>query len=528
MEETWICPGCLNEIGREGGKCPVCGFDRDAFAGAEDALPLYTVLGDRYMIGAVIGRGGFGITYAARDRKLGRRAAVKELFIRGITRRGEDGFSVQAEEGREEALPALREAFLEEARTLSRTEEEGAVRVLDCLQDKGSSFLVMEYLEGVSLQEKIEREGPMKEEEALRCMRVLAGAMKGLHRKGILHLDISPENVMLTRDGGVRLIDFGLSRNLYAQILGTMYSFKPGYAPPEQYVRGARLLPCADIYALGAVCFFALTGRRPDSPGREGPEISEKTRRLLKRAMEARPEDRYQTMEEMMEDMNKKPDRKKILWAALAAAFILAAAGLWYLRGAGSRDAFLEKEEIPAREEPADAPAEEEKPEAEAPGDQPPAMQEGDLMPGISGLFNISRAPEGDLLFSVSRDPSLTEPEIIVWERVWDETQEFYVEDCTADLDGYRIYPLWENGDLADCLTLEKETGRILVRKMDPEDPCQIFRLVYAGGDRMRILTGGGRVLTAGPEAVNGTGVLAGTGEEETDGKGEWMLEFPR
>jgi hypothetical protein len=304
-----------------------------------------------------------------------------------------------------------------------------------------------------------------------------------------------------------------------------MYSFKPGYAPPEQYVRGARLLPCADIYSLGAVCFFALTGRRPDSPGREGPAISEKTRRLLKRAMEARPEDRYQTMEEMMEDMNTRPDRKKILWAALAAAFILAAAGLWYLRGAGSRDAFLEKEEIPVQE----GPAEEEKPEADPPGDQPPAMEEGDLMPGISGLFNISCAPEGDLLFSVSRDPALTEPEIIVWERVWDETQEFYVEDCTSDLSGYRIYPLWENAGLALCLTLEKETGRVLVREKDPEDPCQIFSLVYAGGDTMRILASDGRALSAGTGAGNGTGVLAcSDGEEAFSDGGDWMLEFPR
>ena len=524
MKDSWICPGCLNEIGREDGACPVCGFEKDAYEGPEDALPLYTVMGDRYLIGAVIGRGGFGITYAARDRKLGRRVALKELFIRGITRRGEDGFSVLAQEGREEALPALQEAFLEEARTLSRTEEEGAVRILDCFRDRGTIFLVMEYLEGVTLQEKIEREGPMKEEEALRCIRILAGALKSLHRKGILHLDISPENVMLTRDGGVRLIDFGLSRNLYAQILGTMYSFKPGYAPPEQYVRGARLLPCADIYALGAVCFFALTGRRPDSPGREGPEISEKTRRLLKRAMEARPEDRYQTMEEMMEDMNKKPEKKKSLRALLAAALILAAAGLWYMAGAGSGDAFLEKEGGPDPEETAEVPEEE-----AAEPDQPTAMQEGDLMPGISGIFNICCAPEGDLLFSVSQDPSLTEPEIIVWERVWDETQEFYVEDCTGDLDGYRIYPLWENGGLALCLTLEKETGRILVRKKDPGDPCQIFRLVYAGGDRMKILSCDGRVLSPGPEAGNGTGVLAREeGGEDADGKGGWMLEFPR
>ncbi len=527
MKETWICPGCLNEIGTEGGRCPVCGFDAGTCQRPEDALPLYTLAGDRYLIGAVIGRGGFGITYAAMDRKLRRRVALKELFIRGVTRRGPGG-EVLAEEGSEEALPALQEAFLEEARTLSRTEAEGAVRVLDCFRERGTACLVMEYLEGVTLQERIEREGPMKEEEALSCVRVLAEALGSLHRKGILHLDISPENIMLTGDGGVRLIDFGLSRNLYAQILGTMYSFKPGYAPPEQYVRGARLLPCADVYALGAVCHFALTGRRPDCPGEEETEISERTRRLLDRAMEPRPEDRYQTMEEMMEDMNKKTDRKKILLAALAAVLILAAAAIWYLQGAGGRDAFLEREESPAQEAAEEAGGEPEKTQAEAPEGQPPALREGDLMPGISGLFNISCAPEGDLLFSVSRDPALTEPEIIVWERVWDETQEFYVEDCTEDLGGYRLYPLLENGDFASCLTLERETGRILVRKMDPEDPCQIFRLVYAGGDRMQIRTGDGRVLTAGPEAGNGTGVLAREEGEDAGGQKEWMLEFPR
>lgn len=522
MEETWICPGCLNEVGTEEGICPVCGFDKNACSRPEDALPLYTLAGDRYLIGAVIGRGGFGITYAAMDHKLKRKVAIKELFIRGITRRGPDGFGVLAEEGREEAFFSLQEAFLEEARILSGTEEEGAVRVLDCFQERGTSFLVMEYLEGETLQERIEKEGPMKEKEALSCIRILAGTLKNLHRKGILHLDISPENIMLTRDRGVRLIDFGLSRNLYAQVLGTMYSFKPGYAPPEQYVRGARLLPCADVYALGAVCLFALTGRRPDRPGPEEPEMSERTRHLLKKAMEPRPEDRYQTMEEMMEDMNKKHERKKIIWTALAAAIILGASGLWYVRGAGSRDAFLEKEEA-VLEETEDGPEK----ETESGQEQPPAMQEGDLMPGISGLFNISCVTEGNLLFSVSQDPGLAEPEIIVWERVWDETQEFYVEDCTEDLGGYRIYPLWENGDFAVCLTLEKETGRILVREKDPEDPCQIFRLVYAGGDRMKIQGADGRILSAGTGAGNGTGVLAcPEGEEGTEG--EWMLEFPR
>lgn len=529
MKETWICPGCLKEIGTEGRICPVCGFDQDACSRPEEALPLYALAGDRYLVGAVIGRGGFGIIYAALDRKLSRRVALKELYIRKVTKRGKDGLSIHPEEGREEAFLRLQDAFLEEARVLTGIEEEGAVRVLDCFRERGTSFLVMEFLEGETLQERISREGPMKEKEALSYIRVLAGALRGLHRKGILHLDISPENIMLTRDGRVRLIDFGLSRNLYAQILGTLYSFKPGYAPPEQYVRGARLLPSADIYALGAVYFFALTGRSPEEGRQEGSAASKNSMRLLERALEPRPEDRYQTMEEMMEDMNKKPYRRKILFSALAALLILAAAGIWYMTGSGSRDAFLEKEAGAVQEETADMPAEEMEPESEPLQDQPPAMQVGDLMPGITGIFNICCAPEGDLLFSVSQDPRLTEPEIIVWERVWDETQEFYVEDCTSDLSGYRIYPLWENAGLALCLTLEKETGRVLVREKDPEDPCQIFSLVYAGGDTMRILASDGRALSAGTGAGNGTGVLAcSDGEEAFSDGGDWMLEFPR
>ena len=529
MEETWICPGCLKEIAGPKGPCPVCGFDAAAYLPEEEALPLYSLAGGRYRVGAVIGRGGFGITYAAMDLKLQKRVALKELYIRGVTGREPGGGAVPVP-GKEAELFRLREAFLEEARLLSSLDREGAVRVLDCFENAGTSCLVMEYLTGETLQERIAREGPLQEKAALQGIRTLAAALQGLHRKGILHLDVSPENIMLTREGRTVLIDFGLSRNMYAQILGTTYALKPGYAPPEQYVKGQRLLPSADIYSLGAVLYFALTGERPGAgpPGvlPEGVRAHAGTKRILARAMAADAADRYQTMEEMMEDMDKKPV-KKTLWTLLAEAGILAGAAAWYLGGSGDREVFLEKEEAP-EEATAEAPAEETA-EAEA---QPPAMEEGDLMPGISGLFNICCSGDEDLVLSVSQDPALTEPELIVWERVWDETQEFYVEDVTADMGGYRIYPMAGGGDLTSCLTLEKETGRILVKKKDPADKSQIFRLVYAGGDQMLIQAADEGVLGAlgeGGAAANGSLVLAGPYEDlEDPALAEWTLEFPR
>lgn len=530
MEETWICPGCLKEIAGKKGICPACGFDSLSYSPPEDALPLYTLAGDRYLVGAVIGRGGFGITYAALDRKLRRRVALKELYIRGITVRSPGGAEIWPAPGKEEALERLREAFLEEARVLSLLNMEGAVRILDCFGSMGTSCLVMEYLTGETLQERISRDGPMEEKRVLRGVKILAEALQGLHRKGILHLDISPENIMLTEDGRVLLIDFGLSRNLYAQILETTYALKPGYAPPEQYVKGERLLPSADIYGLGAVCYFALTGRRPGSDAAEsfppGSRVSGKTVKLLRRAMAGAAADRYQTVEEMMEEMNKKPVKKNV-WILLAAAGILAGAAVWYLGDPGSRDAFLEKEER-AGEEPAEGSGEVTAENEE----QPDAMEEGDVMPGISGLFNISCVSDTDLLLSVSQDPSLAEPEIIIWERVWDETQEFYVENAADDAGGSRIYPMADNEDLSLCLTLEEETGRILVRKKDPEDPLQIFRLIYAGGDRMLIQAADEGVLgvrPGGKAAENGSIVLVRPYEDLKDpALEEWMLEFPR
>ena len=529
MEEIWICPGCLKEIAGAEGICPVCGFDSLSYRPPEDALPLYTLSGGRYLTGAVIGRGGFGITYAAMDRKLHRRVALKELFIRGITVRSPGGEEVEPVPGKEEELLLLREAFLGEARMLSSLNEEGAVRILDCFGSMGTSCLVMEYLTGETLQERICREGPMEEKKALRGMKTLAGALRSLHRKGILHLDISPENIMLTGEGRILLIDFGLSRNMYAQILGTAYALKPGYAPPEQYVKGERLLPSADIYSLGAVYYFVLTGKRPgpetpyDIPAESG--ISGKTEKLLRRAMAREAADRYQTMEEMMEEMEEKPVKKKI-WTLLAAAGILAGAAAWYLGGFGSRDVFLEKEETAGEAET------EEKEDAAETEEQPPAMEEGDVMPGVSGLFNISCLSDSDMLLSVSQDPSLKEPEIIVWERVWDETQEFYIEDASAETGGIRIYPMADNRDLTLCLTMEKKTGRILVRKKDPEDPLQIFRLIYAGGDRMLIQTADEGVLGIGTEddrPENGAIVLARPYEALKDrALEEWKLEFPR
>ncbi|MBQ1311853.1 MAG: serine/threonine protein kinase [Blautia sp.] len=271
-----------------------------------------TVLKGRYEILKVLGYGGFGITYLARDRHLSALVALKELYIREICSRSESGEILVAEENRECFLEN-KEHFLSEARVLAMLNEAGepgVVALKDHFEDHRTACIVMEYLKGVTLRDWVLRKHPGPE-ECLEVMEKVGETASHLHCYGILHKDISPENVMLLPEEQVKLMDFGsASANSFPE--NHVLSFKKGYAPPEQYGRGGRIGPWTDVYCVAATACFCLTGKRPPQilagkdrewlkkvlgriPGSRG------LRKLLKEAMEPATAERIQSMEELVQ-----------------------------------------------------------------------------------------------------------------------------------------------------------------------------------------------------------------------------------
>ena len=215
-------------------------------------LPAGSILHHRYRIDAVIGQGGFGITYKASDERLQRLVCIKELFLSGHCTRGQGNtVQVQGLQGRD--FGHFVQRFMEEAGALARFRHPGIVQVLDVFQENETAYCIMEYIDGETLKAKVQREGPVPLAEALPLMQRLLDAVAEVHAAGLLHRDIKPDNIMLRPDGLPVLIDFGSAREYSdSQTISQTAILSPRYAPLELYSESARRGPYTDIYALGA------------------------------------------------------------------------------------------------------------------------------------------------------------------------------------------------------------------------------------------------------------------------------------
>lgn len=303
----------------------------------EHQLPVNTVLHGRYLIGRVLGEGGFGITYEAEDLKLGCRVAIKEFFVSGQTTRTET-LTVMPNANTKEFFKKGISRFLDEARVLAQfSDEPNIVHVQDYFEENGTGYIIMEFLDGQGLGRLLKKEGPMPFE---RVMELLEPAMKALdhvHKKGLIHRDISPENLMLLESGTVKVLDFGTARNISLtgeKSLTVM--LKHGYAPEEQYRRNGEQGPWTDVYGMSATVYKLLTGQTPPPatdrmvsdnlvpPSKLGATITPKQEQALLRGLAVNAKDRIRSMEELAQCLNGsrklKPRRKKPKKAVIAAA----------------------------------------------------------------------------------------------------------------------------------------------------------------------------------------------------------------
>lgn len=260
------CPSCFAAELADG-RCPVCHFDRETYKPSAQALPLYTVLREQYVLGRVLGLGGFGITYLGWDRNLNLKVAIKEYFpsqwvYRDAGTRSVTAVSHEVVEYFQSGLAK----FLEEARTLARFQEHpGIVSVVNYFPAFQTGYLVMSYVQGITLKEYLENQGgKIPADVAVKVLLPVIDALAEVHDAGILHRDISPDNIYITDSGQVKLLDFGAARMASGdgtQNLSVIY--KPGFAPPEQYMSQGRQGPWTDVYALGATLYRAISGHVP-------------------------------------------------------------------------------------------------------------------------------------------------------------------------------------------------------------------------------------------------------------------------
>ncbi len=260
------CPNCFCETNSV--VCPKCGYDQKALPVFGDTvIPPFTILKGRYLIGRVLGRGGFGITYIARDMSVGRNVAIKEYMPENYAQRNNTLRVSPSTDDHKNAFEHCKKNFKAEGHILYALRENSfVVDIYDGFSENNTEYLVLEYVDGVTVKTLTNRnQQKLSVDESLLTVLTIGSALMEIHKKGYIHRDISPENIMMTTDGRIKLIDFGaamLYENKRVTVNESIF-LKPGFTPPEQYDYNARQGPWTDVYALGATLYTALAGKAP-------------------------------------------------------------------------------------------------------------------------------------------------------------------------------------------------------------------------------------------------------------------------
>lgn len=296
--------------------CPYCGYCEGT--PPKELYHLYPGVGlynNRYVIGTCIGFGGFGITYKAWDNVLETVVAVKEYYPTGLVQRvpGKPQVIIYTGESKEEYMQGL-ERFLDEAKNMAKfVDNPNIVHVDAFFEENNTAYLVMEYLPGMTLKSYLKSKGGrIGCEEVIPIADAVITALKEIHAGGIIHRDISPDNIMLCNDGRIKLLDFGAARFSDADQERTRsIILKPGFAPPEQYQAKSKQGPWTDIYALCATVYRAITGVLPDesvnrviedtvqSPIQIYSDIPERISNTVMKGMSIYPEIRFSNVDEL-------------------------------------------------------------------------------------------------------------------------------------------------------------------------------------------------------------------------------------
>ena len=365
-----LCYNCFSQQESPEGPCPYCGFDLAENAKKFPvALRAGTVLNDRYIVGRVLGQGGFGITYLAFDTQLQTKVAVKEYMPNDIaTRIGGTTVSV-AMETKADDFTYGAERFQEEARTLAKfIGHPNIAGVSSYFDENDTSYFVMDYIEGISFKSYIANAGGrVSVDEVLNVMIPVLRALTAVHAEGFIHRDVTPDNIYISKDGNVKLLDFGSARYSIGDKSKSLdVILKVGYAPKEQYIRRGRQGPFTDVYSCAACFYAALTGVLPPESldrleedtlvpvSQAGIDIPDWLDRAILKGLAVQPEDRFQSAAEFLDAIEnqllvevpaaapaaaqraKKKSRAPVIAAVAALLVVVLGIGIFVGRGGGN------------------------------------------------------------------------------------------------------------------------------------------------------------------------------------------------
>lgn len=310
-----LCMNCFSVKGQYE-VCPFCGYVEGTPPKQPHYLTPGTLLGNRFIVGTVIGAGGFGITYKCFDTTLGVTVAAKEFYPAGLVNRAPGERRVGLLSGDKEGQYRERlERFLMEAQSVAQFgKAKDIVNVFDFFEENGTAYIIMEYIDGVLLKDYLDKQGVIQPEAAMRIILPIIEAVKKIHSKGIIHRDISPDNIFIANENEIKVFDFGAAQlNTSREGMAAEPVIKVGYSPLEQYRNKSKQGFYTDVYAVGAILYQMLTGVKPiesterelkdelKSPRELGVKISANMDRAVMEALGVRPELRFQGIQQFQD-----------------------------------------------------------------------------------------------------------------------------------------------------------------------------------------------------------------------------------
>ena len=306
-----ICDSCFNELDDDGNTCSGCGFDKENYTQELGVLSIGDILMGRYSIGKILGRGGFGVTYLGYDLNSGKKVAIKEYLPDGLATRqtGQLGLTIYTGE-KEKLFKNGAERFFEEAKTVARFNgNPNIVHVYEFFHENNTAYFAMEYIEGIDLKQYLIDHGKVDVREAVKLLEPIIDALIIVHSIGVLHRDISPDNIYIANDDRVILLDFGAARQILGEESKSLsIVLKQGFAPIEQYQTRGNFGAWSDIYAFCATFYFAITGIVPVAamdrmdedmllpPSQLGVDIPQGLESVIMKGLNFRATDRQQDM----------------------------------------------------------------------------------------------------------------------------------------------------------------------------------------------------------------------------------------
>ena len=314
------CYQCMNRLNSQG-KCDFCGFDQSNYYVEPHQLRPGHILRDRYILGNVIGEGGFGITYVGRDDFFNVKVAIKEFYMSGFVNRNNTySARISAENGEKgELFQKNKERFYSEAKVLVQfSDTPGIVKVRDFFYENETAYIVMEYVEGKTLKEYLSEKKKLSVKETLEIAMPIMNALRDVHKENLIHRDLSPDNIILSENLQPTLIDFGAARFFAEDDLKSLsVILKHGYAPEEQYRRRGVQGPWTDIYAICATMYRCISGKRPDDALERlaadevqelckiAPECPKYLSDAIMKGLSVYQKDRYQNIADMKADIER-------------------------------------------------------------------------------------------------------------------------------------------------------------------------------------------------------------------------------